>query len=68
MATKKKTYKGKSLKLGGGGRFQKLKDQLMREGKSEKSAEAIAAAIGRKKYGKEKFQKLAAKGRKRKKR
>lgn len=67
MTMAKKTYKGKSMKLGGGGRFQKLKDELMREGKSAKAAEAIAAAIGRKKYGKQKFQSLAAKGRKRKK-
>jgi len=63
-AKEAKTYKGKSLKPGGGGRFQKLKDELMREGKSAESAEAIAAAVGRKKYGKAKFQKMAAKSRK----
>jgi hypothetical protein len=62
---KAKTYKGKSLKPGGGGRFQRLKDQLMAEGKSAESAERIAAAIGRKKYGAKKMAKWAAKGRKR---
>lgn len=61
---KAKTYKGKSLKLGGGGRFQRLKDELMAEGKSAESAEAIAAAVGRKRYGKKRFQAMAAKGRK----
>ena len=55
---------GKSMKLGGGGRFQKLKDTLMSQGKTEGSAEAIAATVGRKKYGKDKFNQLAAKGRK----
>lgn len=62
---KAKTYKGKPLKPGGGGRFQRLKDQLMAEGKSAESAERIAAAIGRKKYGAKKMAKWAAKGRKR---
>ena len=60
----KKTYKGKSMKLGGGGRFAKMVDTLVKEGKSREQAKAIAAAVGRKKYGKEKFQKMAAKGRK----
>lgn len=61
---KAKTYKGKSLEPGGGGRFQKLVDQFMREGDTKESAEAKAAAIGRAKYGKQKFQQMAAKGRK----
>ena len=34
------------------------------EGKSEESAKAIAASIGRKKYGKSKFQEMAAAGKK----
>jgi uncharacterized protein YqgC (DUF456 family) len=37
----------------------------MAEGKSAESAERIAAAIGRKKYGAKKMAKWAAKGRKR---
>jgi hypothetical protein len=56
-----KTYKGKSTRLGGGGRFAKLEDSL--KGKVSNPG-AVAAAIGRKKLGKAKFQKLAAKGKK----
>lgn len=57
------TYKGKSLAPGGGGRFQRLKDSLMAKGKSADSAGAIAAAVGRAKYGASKFASMAAKGR-----
>lgn len=64
---KKKTYKGKSLKPGGGGRFKRLTDKLQRQGKSKKSAQAIAASVGRKKYGKKKMSSMATAGRKRKK-
>lgn len=52
----------KSMRLGGGGRFQKLKGKLAKKG--AKNPGALAAYIGRKKYGKTKFQKLSAKGRK----
>lgn len=58
----------KSMKLGGGGRFKKLEGKIEREGKSPGRAKAIAAAIGRKKYGSHKMAKMAAKGRKRHKR
>lgn len=58
----KGTYKGKSNKVGGGGRFAQMKDKL--KGKVSNPG-AVAAAIGRKKYGKAKFQKMAAKGKKR---
>ena len=51
-------------KLGSGARFKALKGKLMKKGKSAEDAEAIAASVGRKKYGKAKFQKLAAKGKK----
>lgn len=48
--------------LGQGGRFEALKEKLARRpGVSDPGA--LAAAIGRKKLGKAKFQKLAAKGR-----
>jgi len=50
------------MKVGGGGRFKKLVKELA--GKGAKDPKALAAAIGRKKYGKEKFQEMAAKGRK----
>jgi len=55
--------KKKSMAPGGGGRFQKLKKELSKEG--VKNPGALAASIGRKKYGKKKFQQMAAKGRKR---
>ena len=44
-------------KLGSGKRFKALKKKV--------GSAALAAHIGRKKYGKKKFQKLAAAGRKR---
>lgn len=48
------------MKLGGGGRFAALKKKLASKGASNPAA--LAASIGRKKYGRAKFQKLAAKG------
>ncbi len=62
---KLKTYKGKSMAPGGGGRFAKMVGGLEKSGKSEESAKAIAAAAGRKKYGAKKMASFAAKGRKR---
>lgn len=50
-------------KLGSGERFAKLKDVLGKK-PGVKDPAALAAAIGRKKFGKEKFQSLAAKGKK----
>ena len=60
---KAKTYKGKSLKPGGVGQFAKMTDALQKQGMSEERADAITAAHGRQKYGKEQFQAMAAKGR-----
>ena len=51
-----------NMKLGGGGRFKKLTKELAAKG--VKDPKALAASIGRKKYGKEKFQEMAAKGKK----
>ena len=51
------------MRLGGGGRFEKLVGQL--EKKGVKDPAALAAAIGRKRLGKARFQSLAAKGRRR---
>jgi hypothetical protein len=59
------TYKGKSLRPGGGGRFARLVDQLRARGYSEKRARAIAASIGRRKYGARQMAAWAAAGRKR---
>ncbi len=50
------SFKGKSNKLGGGGRFK----QLVAQGKSP----ALAAYIGRKKYGAKKMASWSAKGKK----
>jgi hypothetical protein len=51
------------MRLGGGGRYEKLVGQLEKKGVRE--PRALAAYIGRKKLGKAKFQSLAAKGRRR---
>lgn len=50
-------------KLGSGKRFAALKKKLAAQGDVEDPA-ALAAAIGRKKFGKAAMQKVAAKGRK----
>ena len=52
----------KKPKLGSGARFKQLKGKLAAKGASDPGA--LAAYIGRKKYGKSKFQSLAAKGKK----
>ena len=56
------TYKGKSTKPGGGGRFQMVEDEARASGASDPAA--VAAAVGRRKYGKARFQAMAAAGRK----
>lgn len=60
-----KTFKGKSTKPGGGGKFAMMQSAIQKTGKSANAAAAIAAAAGRKKYGNAKFQQMAATGRKR---
>lgn len=56
----------KSNKIGGGGRFDKVSKSIQKkEGVSKKEADAIAASIGRKKYGKDRMAKMSAAGRKR---
>ena len=54
----------KSMSLGGGGRFANLKGELSHE-KGIKNPGALAASIGRKKYGAAKMGKMSAAGRKR---
>lgn len=56
--------KGKKPKLGSGKRFKALKSNL--EKKGAKSPGALAAWIGRRKYGKKKFASLSAAGHKKK--
>jgi hypothetical protein len=55
----------RKAKLGSGKRFASGKRKLMKKGYSAKRAGAIMAAAGRKKYGKKRFQSMAAKGRRR---
>ena len=50
-------------KLGSGARFKALSEKIQKEGQSKAAAQAIAASIGRKKYGNERMAKMAAKGR-----
>ena len=50
--------------LGSGARFAKLKNTLGKE-KGIKNPGALAASIGRKKYGNKKFNSLARKGKER---
>jgi hypothetical protein len=59
-----KAPKKRKPKLGSGARFKKLTKSLKRGG--ARNPKALAAYIGRKKYGKKKFQKLATKGRRKK--
>jgi hypothetical protein len=60
---REKTMAKKKPKLGTGKRFKSLKQKLARK-KGVSNPGALAAAIGRKKFGKKKFAKLSAKGRK----
>jgi hypothetical protein len=48
-------------KLGSGARFASLEHKIAERG-DVRDPGAVAAAIGRKKFGKRRFQKLAAKG------
>ena len=49
------------------GKFQQLSNKIQKKQNiSEKRANAIAAAVGREKYGKTKFQKMAVAGKKKK--
>lgn len=58
-----KKFAGKSTKLGMGGRFAMVMAAAKKGG--AKNPAAVAAMIGRKKYGAKKMASMAAKGRKR---
>ena len=60
-----KSKNKRKSKLGSGARYKKLVKSLKKGG--ARNPKSLAAWIGRKKYGKKKFQKLAAKGRQKKK-
>jgi hypothetical protein len=55
---------GRKPKLGTGARFRRLKGKLAKRG--ARNPGALAAYIGRKKYGKKRMAKMSARGRKRK--
>ena len=59
-----KMKNGGKAKLGSGARFAALKSKIKSKGKSDKAAGAIAASIGRKKYGAKKMTAMAVAGRK----
>lgn len=52
----------KTSKPGSGARFKAVTKSIEASGKSPDKAKAIAAAIGRKKYGAKKMASMAAKG------
>ena len=52
-----------SMKLGGGGRFQKLESKIAQNPKVTNPA-AVAASVGRKKWGNKVMSQLAARGKK----
>lgn len=60
--TGKKPKPNPKAKLGSGGRFAAVEAAAKKSG--AKNPAAVAAAVGRKKYGAEKMAKMAAKGRK----
>jgi hypothetical protein len=62
---KRRARSGSKAKLGSGGRFKALKGELARR-KGVKNPGALAASIGRKKYGAKKMAQMSAAGRKRK--
>jgi hypothetical protein len=61
----KKSFDGKSMKPGGGGRFAEGKAKLEGKGLPASEAGAIMAKEGRAKYGAKKMANWSAKGRKR---
>ena len=65
-ATARKKYEKtkKTSKLGSGKRFSALSKSIEASGKSPEAAKAIAASIGRKKYGAKKMTKMSTAGKK----
>jgi len=55
--------RARSMRPGGGGRFKRLTRKLATRG--ARSPKALASWIGRKKYGKKRFQSMAVRGRRR---
>lgn len=63
-AGRRKRKAAKKPKLGSGKRFAALEKSIARKGNVSNPG-AVAAAIGRKKYGNQRMQKMAATGRRR---
>lgn len=51
------------MKLGGGGRFEKVKEEAAKSGARDPGA--VAAMAGREKYGKKAMARMASRGKKR---
>jgi hypothetical protein len=62
---KPKTFKGRSLAPGGGGKFAMMESAMMKKGMPKEMADAVAAKAGMKKYGKSKMMAMASAGKKR---
>ena len=62
-SARQQVMKARKPKLGSGARFKALTAQLKKRG--AKNPKALAASIGRKKYGPKKMTAMAKKGRKR---
>lgn len=60
-----KTFQGKSMRPGGGGKFAKGVSDMTKKGMPKSEASAIMAKEGRAKYGAKKFAQMGATGRKR---
>lgn len=55
----------KKAKLGSGKRFKELANKIAKNDPSIDDPDAVAASIGRKKYGNKKMSQMASKGKKR---
>lgn len=58
-----KTYRGKSTREGGGGKFAEIADKAAKEYGSKEAGERVAAAVGRRELGSKKMGELSAAGR-----
>jgi hypothetical protein len=64
-SSSRRRSRGRKPKLGSGARFKRLTRSLAGR-KNVRNPKAVAAAIGRKKYGKKRMAKMSAAGRRRK--
>ena len=64
MAERRRKTGGKSMRVGGGGRFRRLTRKLAGR-RGVRTPKRLAAWIGRRKYGSKRFAKMGAVGRRR---